>query len=139
MKVVVHGFTFEKWLEQWADEITQAQEFTKSSLPTIPAEIQKDLSRTTAEYPRMAELAAEVNQHLIQCRAQETLSVKKDQQYAGLTADERKAIVEGNLADIIRVRDILKATVAALHERSFALMNQRNYARAELGMAGKGD
>ena len=127
--------TFEEWLTEWADEIEQAQLFTKSALPVNHLDIQKDLSRTTTEYPRMAELLAEVEGHIVTARAVETLAVKKDSQYGELSAPERKTVVEARLVAIMRTRDILKATVAALHGRSFVLLNQRRFAEAEMRMA----
>lgn len=126
--------TFTEWLSQWADEIEQSQRFTQSDLPTSAEDIQPNLSRTGREYPRMAELLAECEKHLTVSRAAETLQVRKDPDYEDLTAPERKVIVESNLAEIVRVRDILKATCRALEERSYALLNQRNYAKTELRM-----
>lgn len=126
---------FDEWIKEWSDEIEQTQLFTKSPLPKSPVEIQADLSRTTTDYPRMAELLADVDAHIVIARSVETLAVKKDNQYGELSAPERKTVVEARLAAMIRTRDILKATVAALHGRSFVLLNQRRFAEAELRMA----
>ena len=131
--------TFAQWIDYWKDEIEQAQSFTKSDMPTIAAEIQGDLNRTTRDFPRMAELLADVEKHLTQCRAQETLDIKSDPKYSDFTAPERKIIVESRIAHILRTRDILKATCRALEERSYALLNQRNYEREALRMAGHGE
>ena len=129
--------TFEKWLTEWSGEIEQSQAFTKSELPTTPVEIQVDLSRTTRDYPRMAELLADVEQHLIQSRAQAVLSAK--QAYGDLSAAERKIMADSMVSHIARTRDILKATVSALHERSYALMNHRNYCKEELRLSGQSE
>lgn len=133
------GMTFDQWLEAWKDEILQTTEFTKSDMPTMAAEIQTDLNRTTRDYPRMAELLAEVEQHISNCRAQETLHVKGDPKYADFTSPERKTVVDSRISHIIRTRDILKTTCRALEERSFCLMGQRRYAEAELRMTGRGE
>jgi hypothetical protein len=125
---------FDKWLDDWKDEIVQMQEATKSDLPTSPEMIQPDLSRTTRDFPRAAELLADVEGFLVKRRAQETLDVKSDPKFKDLTSPERKTVVDSRLSNITRTRDILKATVSALHERSFALMNQRKFAEAELRM-----
>lgn len=130
--------TFEQWIEAWKDEILQIQEHTKSELPASAHEIQADLSRTTRDYPRAAELLADVEGHLIRTRASETLHVKGDPKYADLTGPERKIVAESRLTDIQRVRDILKATCRALEERSFALLNQRRYEEAHLRMSPHG-
>ena len=53
-----------------------------------------------------------------------------------IRAPERKVIVESRIADILRVRDVLRITEQALKQRSFALLNQRKYAEAELRMLG---
>ena len=133
------GISFEDWLLEWKDEIVQAQEFTKSSLPTTGAEIQVDLNRTTREYPRMAELLADAKQHLIARRAAETLAIRRAPEFSELAAPERKVMVDARVAPIDRVVDVLKATVRALDQRSFALMNQRNYEGAALRMSGRGE
>ena len=122
---------FSIWAAEWADEIEQIQLFTKSDLPAT-AGIQKDLNRTTRDYPRIGELLADVERFVITYRATETLLMAKAKD--GLTAPERKVIVESRIADILRVRDVLKTTEAALRQRSFALLNQRKYAEAELRM-----
>lgn len=126
--------TFQEWLEGHKDEIEKIQKFTKSELPVSPVAIHDDLSQTTREYPRASEFLADVDQFLTMSRAHETLKVRSEGPYAGFTAQERKATVEGRLASILRVRDVLKATIAALHQRSFALLNQRRYAEAEMRM-----
>ena len=129
--------TFGEWLDQWKGEIEQAQEFVKSDMPTGPEGIQADLNRTIREYPRMAELMADADQFLLVSRASETLAVRTE--HEDLAASERKAIIEGRLAGIIRTRDILKTTCRALEERSYALMNHRNYEKEALRMAGHGE
>ncbi|MFH0915370.1 MAG: hypothetical protein V1912_02855 [bacterium] len=131
--------TFSEWLDQWKGEIEQAQEFVKSDLPAGPEGIQADLNRTIREYPRVAEMMADVDQHLIVSRAIETLIVKGEPAYQDLAAPERKIVVEARLATIIRTRDILKTTCRALEERSYALMNHRNYEKEALRMAGHGE
>lgn len=129
---------FSGWLDDVKDEITQYQDFSKSSLPTEGSRIQADLNATTTYFPRCAELLADVEQFILTNRAIETLAVKKDPKYEDLAAPERKTVVESRLSVQIRTRDILKATCASLKERSFALLNQRNYVREEMRMAPHG-
>lgn len=130
--------TFEAWVLEWKDEILQAQEFSKSDLPADPALIKTDLDTTTREFPRMSELLADAEGHVVRCRAFETLNVKADPKYEDLTAQERRSVVEGRLIDTVRVRDILKAVCRALDQRHYALLNQRRYEEAAIRMAGRG-
>lgn len=125
---------FSEWLDTWKDEIEAVQLFTKSELPKTAGEIQRDVNRTTSEYARVPELLADVEGFIISSRAAETLSVRRE--CPDLAAAERKAIVEAKLAPMIRVRDMLKATVRALHQRSFALMSQRAYEREAIRFGG---
>jgi hypothetical protein len=126
--------TFPEWLDQWRDEIEAMQLFTKSDLPTVAQEIQADLNRTTRDFPRVGELLADAENYVIVERAHETLNVKEDE--PELSAAERKAIIESRIAHILRVRDILDTTRQALKQRSFALLNQRNFCREEMRMSG---
>lgn len=114
-------------MSDYADEIESMQVFSKTELPRNAADIQKDLSRTVSTFPRAAELLADIEGLIVTMRAVETLSVKRDRQYEELTGPERKTQVEARLVNLVRVRDILRATVTALNDRSFALRNQRNY------------
>lgn len=131
--------TFPDWLKEYADEVTQMQDFSKSSLPTDGPSIQKDLNYTTTYFPRCAELLADVEQFIILGRARETLSILTEKLYENCSAPERKVAVEGRMAQQIRTRDILKATCRALNERSYALLNFRNYVREEMRMAPHGE
>lgn len=136
---MTNDVNFETWLEQWGDEIIQIQAHAKTDLPKDPHLIQADLNNTTRYYPLAAEMLADVEKHLIDCRAQETLHVKGDPKYDGFSAPERKVIVESRISHIARTRDILQTTCRALQERSYALLNQRRYAEAELRMSGRAE
>ena len=131
--------SFASWLDDVKDEIEAMQIYSKRDLPKHPTEIQDDLSRTTATYPRSGELLAEVDVFILTERAVMTLAVRKDKKYKDLTAIERKPIVEASLANMMKVRDILKTTMVALHDRHFSLTSQRAYAREELRLSGRSE
>ncbi len=125
---------FAGWIKEWAGEIEQIQAHTKSDLPADPHLIQEDINLTTRYFPLAGELRAEVERLLINMRAVETLHIKGDPKFQDLTAPERKTVVESRVASVAKTRDILAVTCRALEERSFALMNQRRFAEAEMRM-----
>lgn len=131
--------TFDLWLENWKDEIEQVQAHCKSDLPKDPYSIQDDLNNSSKFFSLGSELLADVEKHLIDCRAQETLHVKGDPKYDGFSAAERKDIVASRISHISRTRDILRATCQALKERLFVLQGQRRMAETEMKLTGSAE
>lgn len=124
--------TFTSWLSEWSDEIEQTQLFSRSEMPSEPTAIRENLSRTVSEYARMGALLADAERYVVLARAAASLEVKRE--HDDLNANERKAVVEADISDVVRTRDILQAMVAALKERGYALMNGRRFAEAEMRM-----
>jgi hypothetical protein len=120
---------FEAWLGENAGEIEQAQAFSTDRLSDVPGELAAQLSRAQSEYPRMGYLLADAEAYLIQAEAVATLEIAKSHDY--LAAPERRAVMKDRIKDVKRVRDVLEVTVVALKQKSFAIMNTRNFMAAE--------
>lgn len=112
---------FEDWMQENAGEIEQAQAFSTDGFPEQPAGIAEALSRSSSEYARMGYLLADADRFLIGKKAEILTRLLRDR--PELTVDDRTLLVQDGVKDVRRVRDILQVTVAALKQKSFALMN----------------
>ncbi len=111
--------TFIEWIKEKSPIISELQAFSKSEIPADREKGSWLLSNVYIYLENCGELRADADSFLRQMRAMETLQTKNT--HPNLTGPERSAIIESNLDDILKVRDILKVCYTTLNKLAWEL------------------
>lgn len=109
------------WLESTAEKRAEILAYSRSPLPTDPGERQLDISKALTYGQDAGDLLADVDKHLTDETARQTLAVINDSK--GLTANERKLVVKGRVSQLSHLRDGLQVVYTSIKDRRFTLMS----------------
>lgn len=120
--------TVDEWVTEHMPEISEAMAFAVDDLPYEPAKLGQHLGIATALYPRMGALLADAEAFVLKAHAASVMETRRA--HGDLTADERKVLAKADpdYLRVLKLRDDLAVIVAALKNKSFAIMNHRNNA-----------
>lgn len=117
----MNALTLEQWLGLHMPEIKALVDFSKKALSDDAGGLHLDLSRAQQDVGRAGALLADLEAYVTQAEAAAVLSVRA--KYVDFSASERKALVEGEIFRVVRMRDALKVVVGALKGKGYAAMN----------------
>ena len=114
--------TLEEWLDQTVKMRADLYAYGKESLPLDHGQRHLDFDKAIQNADDAGRLVADADLYLTQEIARETLNIKKTM--PGATADERKMLVKGEVAELQHLRDSLAVTQRTIRDRIYTNQNE---------------
>lgn len=109
---------FEDWLTSTAEMRASLLAYSKAPISSDPGERQLDISKALEMGQDAGDLLADADQHLSQAFARATLKAREDHD-----AQTAKAVAQGEVAALQRVRDGLAVCYRTIKDRRFTIMS----------------